>query len=74
MLSRRPWLYELVILVWMEQCFFEVELLEGGVAVFDDPVAGIPTREVCAAGASAVTGGAPAGGEVWGGWGGWWWC
>ena len=42
----------------MEQCFFEVELLEGGEAVFDDPVAGIPGGELCAAGASAVAGGA----------------
>ena len=57
------WLEEFVFLVWVQHCFFEVELLQRGVAVFDDPVGGVPGGEVGAAGAAAVAGG---GGEVWG--------
>ena len=52
---------EFVFLVGVQHCFFEVELLQRGVAVFDDPVGGVPGGEVGAAGAAAVAGG---GGEV----------
>ena len=66
--SRSAWLEEFELLVWMQHCFFEVELLSRGVAVFDEPVGGIPGGEFGAAGAAAVAGGGR--GEVWGGWSG----
>lgn len=47
----------------MQHCFLDVELLQGGVAVFDDPVASVPGGEVGAGGAAAVAGGG-GGGEV----------
>ena len=73
-------LEKLVFLIRMQHCFLDVELLERGVAVFDEPVGSVPGGEGGAAGAAAVArsggrgdGGVLGGcrGEVWGGWGGW---
>ena len=59
----RARLEKLVFLVRMRRCFFHVELLQGGVAVFDEPVGGVPGGEGGAAGAAAVAGGG-GGGQV----------
>ena len=62
-LSREAALEEFVFLVRVQHCFFEVELLHGGVAVFDQPVGGIPGGEG-GAGCAAAVAGAADGGEV----------
>ena len=59
----RARLEKLVFLIRMRRCFFHVELLQGGVAVFDEPVGGVPGGEGGAAGAAAVAGGG-GGGQV----------
>ena len=50
----RTRLEKLELLVRMQHCFFHVELLQGGVAVFDEPVGGVPGGEGGAGGAAAV--------------------
>ena len=78
--SARTRLEKLVFLIRMQHCFLDVELLQGGVAVFDEPVGSVPGGEGGAAGAAAVARSGGRGdcgvlggcrGELWGGWGGW---